>query len=84
MTARASDRLDVRGAGRLGHHNHLFRIGSTTLVKRMERVKDTHCLTKKVLGMGSLPQLGKVLETGGEATVTRSRNTGGARRRRWL
>ena len=31
-----------------------------------------HCLTKKVLETGSLPQLRKVLEMGGEATVTRS------------
>jgi hypothetical protein len=34
-------------------------------------VNPSHCLTKKVLEMGSLPQLRKVLEMGGKATVTR-------------
>ena len=36
-----------------------------------------HCLTRKVLETGSLPQLRKVLETGGEATVSLSAGTEG-------
>jgi hypothetical protein len=39
------------------------------LVRRYVFVKQPHCLTKKVLEMGTLPQLRKVLEMGGEATV---------------
>jgi len=44
----------------------------TKLRKKLEEVNLAHCLTQKVLETGSLPQLRKVLETGGEATVTRS------------
>ena len=36
------------------------------------QVNFPHCLTKKVLEPGSLPHVRKVLEEGGEATVTRS------------
>ena len=42
ITARDSDRLDVRSACTDSHYDHLFRIGSTTLVERLERVKGIH------------------------------------------
>jgi len=50
----------------------MFLKAQSILARTNLQVKPAHCLTKKVLEMGSLPQVRKVLETGGKATVTRS------------
>ena len=72
IAVRENERIERFRSWTSCHHDHLFAFGYPTLVGWKEAVNPSHCLTQKVLETGSLPQLRKVLETGGEATVPRS------------